>query len=107
LRRHLYNHVQSKSMDFFSSVKVGEILGRLRQDTASVYGILVNTLLGSLSEVIQIIGITATLFFLNYKLALIAVAFVPVLYLILVYSGKRMRVLSRETRDKYVALWEF
>jgi ABC-type multidrug transport system fused ATPase/permease subunit len=107
LRRHLFKHVQRQSMEFFSSVKTGEILGRLRVDVMSVYGVLVNTFLGSLNEGVQIVGIVGILFYLNYKLALIAIAFIPLLYLVLTYSGKRLRVLSRDARDKDVAMLEF
>lgn len=107
LRRHLFNHIQSQSMDFFSSVKVGDILGRLRVDITAVYGVLVNTLLGAISEAVQIIGITIVLFYLDVKLALIAVVFIPPLYFVLTYTGKRLRQLSRVTRDKDVALLEF
>jgi ATP-binding cassette, subfamily B, bacterial len=107
LRRHLFNHVQSQSMDFFSSVKIGDILGRLRVDITAVYGVLVNTLLGAVSEAIQIIAITAVLFYLDWKLALIATLFIPPLYVILTYTGKRLRQLSRVTRDKDVGLLDF
>jgi ABC-type multidrug transport system fused ATPase/permease subunit len=107
LRRHLFNHIQSQSMDFFSTVKVGDILGRLRVDITAVYGVLVNTLLGAISEAVQIMGITCVLFYLDVKLALIAVVFIPPLYFILTYTGKRLRQLSRMTRDKDVALLEF
>lgn len=107
LRRYLFNHIQRLSMDFFSSVKTGEILGRLRVDVMSVYGVLVNTFLGSLSEAVQIVGIVGILFYLNYKLALVSIAFIPLLYLILTQTGKRLRVLSRNARDKDVALLDF
>ena len=107
LRRHLFNHVQSQSMDFFSTVKVGDILGRLRVDITAVYGVLVNTLLGAVSEVVQIVGIAFVLFYLDVKLALIALVFIPPLYVILTYTGKRLRQLSRVTRDKDVGLLDF
>lgn len=107
LRRHLFNHIQSQSMDFFSSAKIGDILGRLRVDITAVYGVLVNTLLGAVSEAVQIFGITVVLFYLDVKLALISIFFVPALYGILTYTGKRLRKLSRITRDKDVALLEF
>src|ERR1044072_2127280 len=103
LRRHLFNHIQSQSMDFFSTVKVGDILGRLRVDITAVYGVLVNTLLGAISEAVQIIAITCVLFYLDVKLALIAVVFIPPLYFFLTFTGKRLRRLSRVTRDKDVA----
>src|ERR1044072_2637611 len=64
LRRHLFNHIQKQAMEFFSSVKIGEIMGRLRVDITAVYGVLVNTFLGALSEVLQIVGITAIIFYL-------------------------------------------
>ena len=107
LRRYLFNLIQSQSMDFFSSVKVGDILGRLRVDITAVYGVLVNTLLGAISEAVQIIGIAVLLFYLDVRLALIAVLFIPPLYIVLTYTGKRLRRLSRVTRDKDVALLEF
>lgn len=107
LRRYLFNLIQSQSMDFFSSVKVGDILGRLRVDITAVYGVLVNTLLGAISEAVQIIGIAVLLFYLDVRLALIAIVFIPPLYLVLTYTGKRLRQLSRVTRDKDVALLEF
>jgi ATP-binding cassette, subfamily B, bacterial len=107
LRRHLFNHIQSQSMDFFSTVKIGDILGRLRVDITAVYGVLVNTLLGAISEAVQIVGIAVLLFYLDVRLALIAVLFIPPLYLVLTYTGKRLRRLSLVTRDKDVALLEF
>jgi len=107
LRRYLFNLIQNQSMDFFSAVKVGDILGRLRVDITAVYGVLVNTLLGAISEAVQIIGIAVLLFYLDVRLALIAVVFIPPLYIVLTYTGKRLRKLSRVTRDKDVALLEF
>jgi ATP-binding cassette, subfamily B, bacterial len=107
LRRHLFNHIQKQSMDFFSTVKVGDILGRLRVDITAVYGVLVNTLLGAVSEVVQIVGIAFVLFYLDVKLALIATVFIPPLYVILTYTGKRLRQLSLITRDKDVGLLDF
>jgi len=107
LRRYLFNLIQSQSMDFFAAVKVGDILGRLRVDITAVYGVLVNTLLGAISEAVQIIGIAVLLFYLDVRLALIAVLFIPPLYIVLTYTGKRLRKLSRVTRDKDVALLEF
>jgi len=107
LRRYLFNLIQSQSMDFFAAVKVGDILGRLRVDITAVYGVLANTLLGAISEAVQIIGIAVLLFYLDVRLALIAVLFIPPLYIVLTYTGKRLRKLSRVTRDKDVALLEF
>jgi ABC-type multidrug transport system fused ATPase/permease subunit len=107
LREHLFSHILSQAMHFFGSEKIGDILGRLRTDITAVYGVLVNTFLGSLSEVVQIAGITGFLFYLNRPLAWIAVSFVPPLAIGFSYSGKVLRRLTRNVRDKDVNLLEF
>lgn len=107
LRGHLFGHILRQPMSFFSSARTGDILGRLRTDITSVYGILVNTFLGSLSEVVQIIGITIFLFYLNATLALIAIAFVPPFYFILTRFGRFMRKLSMVVRQKDVNILDF
>lgn len=107
LRGYLFEHILRQPMNFFASTRTGDILGRLRNDITAVYGVLVNTFLGSLSEVVQIIGIIVLLFTMNATLALIAVSFIPPLYLFLIYSGRRLRRLSLEVRSKDVNLLEF
>lgn len=107
LRGFVLAHIFRQSMSFFSTVKTGDILGRLRTDITAVYGVLVNTFLGSLSEVVQIIGITAVLFHLNATLALIALSFVLPLYLIFLFFGRLLRRLSLTVRRKDVGLLEF
>lgn len=107
LRGYLFEHILRQPMSFFASARTGDILGRLRNDITAVYGVLVNTFLGSLSEVVQVIGIIALLFYMNVTLASIAVSFIPPLYLFLIFSGRRLRRLSLEVRSKDVNLLEF
>ena len=107
LRGHLFAHVLRQPMSFFSSAKIGDILSRLRTDITAVYGVLVNTFLGSLSEVVQIVGTSIFLLYLNPTLALIALSFIPPLYLILVRFGRQMRELSMTVRRKDANILEF
>lgn len=107
IRDYLFTHILSQSMAFFGSAKLGDILGRLRNDITAVYGVLVNTFLGSLSEVVQVVGVTAILFYLNRPLALVAISFTPPLFLAFVYFGRILRKLSRVSRDRDVAMLEF
>src|SRR5262249_25874245 len=68
IRDYLFTHILSQSMSFFGNAKLGDILSRLRTDITAVYGVLVNTFLGSLSEVVQIVGVTIILFYMNRPL---------------------------------------
>jgi subfamily B ATP-binding cassette protein MsbA len=107
IRAHLFETIQAQSLDFFLSRKVGDMLARLRTDVASVYTVLVNTFLGGLGEAMQIVGIAALMFYLAPTLAIVALLFVPPLYLVLTLMGKRIRALSLDVRDKDTTLLEF
>jgi subfamily B ATP-binding cassette protein MsbA len=106
LRAHLFATVQNHSLEFFGAHKVGDILSRLRTDVAAIYGLLQSTFLGALGEAIQITGIAGFMFYLNARLAIIALAFVPALYAILTLSGRAVRRLSLDVRDKDALLLE-
>jgi subfamily B ATP-binding cassette protein MsbA len=107
IRHVLFNKIQAQSLEFFFSNKTGDILTRLRGDVGAVYGIMVNTFLSGLAEVIQIAGIAAFMLYLNYKLAIIAFLFTPLLYFLLSVTGRRIRELSLILRDKDASLLEF
>ena len=107
LRDDLLCHLQQQSMSFFASNPLGEIVGRLRTDVTRVYSVLVNTVLGAVSEVVQIVGIAAFLFYLNAKLAILALAFVPPIWLLLKLTGRRQRALALDVRDKDTFLLDF
>jgi ABC-type multidrug transport system fused ATPase/permease subunit len=107
IRAHLFAKIQQQSLEFFFSHKLGDMLARLRTDVAAVYGVMLNTFLGGIGEAIQIIGIAAFMFYLNYKLALIAMLFIPPLLWILNVTGRKVRQLSLELRDKDTLLLEF
>lgn len=100
LRAHLFAMIQSHSLEFFGAHKIGDILSRLRTDVAAIYSLVLNTLLGGLGEVIQIVGIAAFMTYLNPRLTLVALLFVPPLYLILTLTGRTVRRLSLDVRDK-------
>jgi ABC-type multidrug transport system fused ATPase/permease subunit len=107
LRGRLLAHLLRQPMQFYASTKTGDILGRLRNDITAVYGVLVNTFLASLSEIVQIVGIAAILIYMNAALALVALSFILPLYLILEFFGRVLRRLALVVRDKDVGLLEF
>src|SRR5215467_9383406 len=53
IRAHLFTTIQKQSSEFFLSHKVGDMMSRLRTDVGAVYGVLSNTFLSGLGEVIQ------------------------------------------------------
>jgi ABC-type multidrug transport system fused ATPase/permease subunit len=107
LRSTLLAHLESQPMSFFTSTRLGEIVGRLRVDITRVYGVLVNTMLNAVSEIVQIAGITCFLFYLNWKMASIALCFVLPVIVFFRLTGSRQRRLAMEMRDKDTYLLDF
>jgi ABC-type multidrug transport system fused ATPase/permease subunit len=107
LRDQLLAHMQRQSMAFFASTRLGEIVGRLRTDVTRVYSVLVNTVLGAVSETVQIVGIAGFLFYLNIKLAIVALLFIPPICLCMQLMGRRQRALAMDVRDRDVFLLDF
>jgi ABC-type bacteriocin/lantibiotic exporter with double-glycine peptidase domain len=107
LRRSIFAKVQRQSLNFFSSSRVGEILGRLHDDVVGVYAVVVNICLDALNEVIQIVGILAILCYLNIWLAMVDIIFIPLVVLVLLVSSQKLQPLSHAVREKDVSLLEF
>lgn len=107
IRSQVFEKIQEQSLDFFSTHKTGDILSRLRTDVTAVYGVMVNTFLSGFAEAIQVVGVLAFMFYLSRVLTLLALVFVPCLYAVLALTGKRIRKLSLEFRDKDASLLQF
>jgi ATP-binding cassette, subfamily B, bacterial MsbA len=107
LREVLFRHTMAQSMDFFDNAKGGHLLGVIKTDTVAVYGVLVNTFLSSLGEIVQIAGVTVALLWMNPWLALVAFSIAPLLLVTLKAFNGRLRRLSLVVRDKDVAILEF
>lgn len=107
LRSTLLAHIESQPMAFFTTTRMGEIVGRLRTDINRVYGVLVNTILNAVSEIVQIAGITCFLFYLDWKMTLIALSFAAPVVVFFRLTGARQRKLAMELRDKDTCLLDF
>jgi ATP-binding cassette subfamily B protein len=77
LRFALFNHLQWLSMDFYARSRVGAILSRFSGDLAAVESALAMALPWGALPSLEILSSTALLFFLDYRLALIAMLIWP------------------------------
>src|SRR5215510_1185672 len=77
LRFALFNHLQWLSMDFYSRSRVGAILSRFSGDLAAVENALAMALPWGALPSLEILSSTALLFYLDHRLALIAMLIWP------------------------------
>lgn len=100
LRTDVYKKLIAFPMDFFVRNRVGEIHSRLSADITQIQDTMTTTLAEAIRQVIVLVGGIALLANTSVKLTLFMLAVLPVLIVVAVVFGKRIRTLSRQTQDK-------
>ena len=103
LRVRLVAHLHKMPISFFTSTKTGEIMNRVSSDVDNVDNIVTGTLVTIVTNVFTMATTVVTIFILDWRLALIALAIIPLMILPLSPVGRRMydiRKLTRERRDE-------
>jgi ATP-binding cassette subfamily B protein/subfamily B ATP-binding cassette protein MsbA len=81
LRSHVFSALQRLSLNYFENRSTGEIMSRVINDTEHMERIFIDGIEGAITAALTLIGITIMLFTLNWKLAVLALAPIPLLVL--------------------------
>ena len=100
MRMELFNHIQSLPLSFFDKNPVGRIVTRLTNDIAAIGELFSAGVIVVIGDVFIIVGIFVAMFMLNLKLALITLSVVPIIVVIALWFGNRMKNSFREIRRK-------
>jgi ATP-binding cassette subfamily B protein len=103
IRTSLVNHLHRMPLSFFTSTKTGEIMNRVSSDVDNIDNVVTGTLVSIVTNVFTMITTVITVFVLDWRLAIVALAIVPLMILPLSPVGRRMydvRKLTREKRDE-------
>jgi len=100
IRDILYRHVTGLSMRFFNSQKTGTLISRITNDVSLVHGALANVLGNIIGAFLNIAGLVGLMFYLNWKLTLIAIVVFPLAVYPITKFGKRMRMAARGMQEK-------
>src|SRR5881398_3888371 len=79
LRRDLYSHIQLLPLRWFDNLATGDLMTRVIEDVNSVERVLIDGIEQGVVAVLQIVIVMAVMFYLNSKLALLALAPFPLL----------------------------
>jgi ATP-binding cassette subfamily B protein len=100
LRSAVYAHVLRQSPQFFETLRAGEVLSRLTGDTTLVQTVVGSSISMGLRSAVQGIGGLAMLAVTSLKLFAVNVALGALLVLPLLWLGRRVKRLSRESQDR-------
>lgn len=100
LRSTLYTHLLKLDQAFFERTRSGELVSRLAADTELVQTVVGSTLSMSLRSVVMLIGSTIMLVITSPQLAGLTALVIPAVILPIVFLGRRVEKLSRESQDR-------
>jgi len=98
LRKKMFNHLQELSLSYYNQNAVGRLIARVTSDSERVSDLLTWGLLDSTWAVVNIITSAAFMIYINWRLALIVLAILPVLIFVAVKFRKLILVEYRASR---------
>jgi ATP-binding cassette subfamily B protein len=103
IRTSLVAHLHRMPLSFFTGTKTGEIMNRVSSDVDNIDNVVTGTLVSIVTNVFTMLTTVITVFILDWRLALVALAIIPLMILPLSPVGRKMydvRKLTREKRDE-------
>lgn len=107
IRTAVFNHVVSLHPAFFETNRSGDIMSRLTSDTTLLQSIIGSSMSIALRSSISSLGALIMLLATNFKLSLIVLAAVPAILLPILYFGRRVRNLSRQSQDSIASVGSY
>ncbi len=99
LRMAIVRHMQSLSLAFFNRRKTGELMSHVTSDATLVHGVVTQTIIQVLGQVLTLVGGVAVIFLMNWRLALLTLVVAPPIAILGQRMGRKIRDLSREAQD--------
>jgi len=100
VRKDLFQHLQKLPIDFFHKHQTGAISSRLFTDVGMAQNFIDLVGTNMFMDLTSLGSITFVVFFLNWKLALIAYSTLPVYLVLQRWVGHRMRGIAKESRRR-------
>lgn len=100
LRTRLFDHLHRLSVGFFDRRPLGDTLSRLTSDIDAIEQLVLSGVTTTLAYAFEIVLFTGALFYLNWQLALAAMAIAPVFLLAARHFSARIKDASREQRRR-------
>jgi ATP-binding cassette subfamily B protein len=96
LRVRLFNHVQNMPVSFFTRTQTGALISRLNNDVIGAQRALTSTLGSVVSNVIVLGTTLVAMFWLDWRLTLVALVLLPLFVVPAKRVGRRMQTLTRD-----------
>jgi subfamily B ATP-binding cassette protein MsbA len=100
LRVRLFEHLQGLSLSFFNERRTGELVSRLTNDVNTVRSLVTSDVSTALSQSLTFVGALVLIIVTDWRLTLFMFGLIPVVMLIAILFGRRLRALSSSVQDQ-------
>ena len=107
MRLELYRHLQRLSPRFFASTRLGDIMSRINNDISEIQRVASEVVLATLGNVIFLVGSLGMLVWLDLRLFLLSVLFLPPSLWALVRYRRRLEGRVRTVRERSADIGSF
>jgi len=103
LRHRLYHHVQRLSLSFYERRRTGDMVVRLTSDIDAAED-FVTSILSIGLDVVTILGMTAVMFYLDWRFSLVGLSVAPAMFVMVYRYTHRIKQAAREVKATESAL---
>jgi subfamily B ATP-binding cassette protein MsbA len=107
LRNQLYDRIQDLPLSFFQKERTGTLMSRITNDVNILKSMVSTAVTGSLRDLSTIIGLTAVIFYLNWRMAILAFVVLPIAFLPVFILGQKVRRVSTGCQQAMAELSAF
>jgi ABC-type multidrug transport system fused ATPase/permease subunit len=99
MRKDLYSKMIMMPMEFFAQRRVGELTTRISADVSQIQDMVSSSLAEMLRGILTLLIGLSLIFYISFKMTLVMLAVVPLIVIVGVVFGRRIRKLSKNTQD--------
>lgn len=107
LRMDIFNHVLSMDMTFFDHNRVGRLMTRITDDVNTLNELYTSGAIRIFNNTMILLGIVTVMFYMDWRLTLVSMSVVPLMYLTGVLFAGRVRAVYRNIRASTARLNAF
>lgn len=100
VRTNLYRHIQSLSPSFHDKARSGDLLVRVTGDIKLMSDVAITAILPLMASVLVLIGMVAVMFWLNWRLTLLALMVLPLFAISSIRIGQKIHSAARKQRER-------
>ena len=99
LRRQMFSRLLDVPAGFYANTPVGKVINSIMFEVQQIIDMVTKLFTSLIRDSMTVIGLLIFLFWLNWRLTLVALVLMPLLVLVVRLSSKRLRKLTRDYLD--------